>query len=275
MSIILLLGFTFLSVPVHSRVIYSGSSYSTYSREAENLFWNPAGMAEEGYLSSVYNYSQITFGCIGLVRKIKDFYLGTGIMFMNSGDLTKTDMTGNSLGNFSYYSLIPVLGGEYKIGDFNIGGKVSIPYSKTDIYDNYGLGLDLGIIYDIKERFYLSIYLRNLGIQIDEFVNEEESFPAELRLGTRYKLNNFNLSLEYSNPLGFSTSLISKVSNNFEFIAGYNGSLRDLSKAGDSDFLTGLSIGFRFYYNKIILDLGAVSYGALGVSKTIAINWKI
>ena len=178
MNIILLFSFTFLQVPVHSRIIYSGSAFSSYSSQAENLFWNPAGMEKEGYLSSVYNYSQITFGCIGLVREIGSFHLGTGIMFMNSGDLAKTDMTGTPHGNFSYYSLIPMLAGEYKIGDFNIGGKICVPYSKTDIYDSYGLGLDIGIIYDIRERFAFSIYIRNLGIQIDEFVNERESFPG-------------------------------------------------------------------------------------------------
>jgi len=275
MSIILFLGFTFLSVPVHSRIIYSGSAFSSHGGEVENLFWNPAGMGGEGYISSTHNYSGVTYGCLGLVKKVGIFHLGAGITFMNSRNIIKTDATGSSLGEFSYYSLVPIFAGEYERGSFVIGGKLSLPYSATDIYDSYGLGMDLGLIYEINEWLSFSAYVKNIGIQLNEFVTEKEDFPAEVRLGSRYGWDRYSFSIEYSYPLGFSTSIISSLNKNFELIVGYNGGLRELNKAGDLDSITGLSVGFRFYYKKIVLDIGAVSYGVLGISKTIAINWSI
>lgn len=275
MIITLILSFTFLSVPVHSRIVYSGSAFSAYGGEVENLFWNPAGMGGEGYISSTHNYSGITYGCLGLVKKVGIFHLGAGITFINSGNIMKTDATGSSLGEFSYYSLVPTFSIGYEMGRIKVGGKVIIPYSKTDIYDSYGLGIDLGLIYEIHEQLSFSAYVKNIGIQLNEFVTEKEDFPAEVRLSSLYRWDRYSFSIEYSYPLGFSTSIISSFNKSFELIVGYNGGLRELNKAGDLDAITGLSVGFRFYYKKIILDIGAVSYGALGISKTIAINWSI
>lgn len=273
MNIILFLGFTFLSVPIHSRIIYSGSAFSSYGEQVENLFWNPAGMGGEGYISSVHNYSHITYGCIGLVRKVGDFHLGIGVMFLNSGGLIKTDVMGAPLGEFSCYSIVPILAGEYEKGKIMMGGKLSIPYSTIDIYNSFGLGLDLGMIYEVFEHFSFSIFGRNIGIQLNGFVTEKENFPFEVRIGTLYRWDRFNFALEYSYPFGFSTSLVSSFNENFELILGYNNGLRELNKPGTSDAITGLSLGFRLHYRKIVIDLGAVSYGVLGISRTLAIGY--
>jgi len=275
MNIILLFAFTFLSVPVHGRVIYSGSAFSSYTGEPENLFWNPAGMGKEGYLTSTHNYSGVTYGCLGVVKKVGDYRFGVGLQSLYTGDMIKTNSTGGSEGEFSYYSIVPILSTSYRKGGFAIGGKLVIPYSRTDVYTGYGVGVDVGVIYRANKNFSFSFYGRNIGKQISGFVSEQEDFPFEARFGGLYQRNEINFALEYSFPFGVSTSLNYGFNESFELIMGYNGGLRELREGNGVDALSGLSLGFRTHYREIVIDIGAVSYGVLGISKTIAIGYRI
>ncbi|MEA1912311.1 MAG: hypothetical protein U9N06_00540 [candidate division WOR-3 bacterium] len=273
MNILLLISFTFLSVPAHSRIVYFGSAFSSYQDERGNLFWNPAGMGKRGYLASIYSYSDLIFGSFGTIQKFDDFTLGAGLQFLNSGDMTKTNMMGDSLGKFSYYSFVPVIAGKYRMGRFNLGGKLIFPYSSADDYNSFGAGMDLGIIYELNKSFSFSLYGRNIGRQIDEFVSKRENFPSEFRLGSLYNWENVGFALEYSIPFGFCSSLSFILNRNFEMAIGYNYGLKDLSNDRSLFALSGLSFGIRVRYRDIVIDLGSVLYGPFGISKTIAIGY--
>lgn len=271
--IILIISFTFLSVPEHSRVILSGGAFSSYKGELENLFWNPAGIGGEGYLSSSYNYSGVTYGCLGMVKQRSQFHFGIGLQSLYSGDMKKTSPEGEPLGEFSYYSLIPIASVTYNWNGLSVGGKLLIPYVNTDTYHSYGVGMDVGLLYEVNKEITLSFYGRNIGRQIKGFVESKENLPAEFRIGSLYKRNKLGFSLEYSFSFGPAGSIIYEFNDWFDLTMGYNNGIRDKNSGNGLSVIDGGSMGVRFYYKKIIIDIGSVFYGPLGIGKTIAIGY--
>lgn len=271
MILIFLSFFNYLSVPNHSRIVYSGGAFSSYREQPENLFWNPAGVGGEGYISAIHNYSGINFSCIGGVKKINKIHLGIGLGYFYSGNIVETNSLGDSTGMYSYYSLSPLISGTYNSDDFSTGLKLFVPYTRVTEYSSYGIGMDVGIQYSILENLTLSLYGKNIGFMIGGST-DNETFPDEYRTGVLYNLNSLNISLEYSSLFDFSTSLQYKINHNIDLTLGYNHGLKDLRNGGDPG--AGFSFGLNFKIKKINIDLGVVSYGPLGISRTIALGIK-
>jgi hypothetical protein len=82
MNILILLSFTYLTLPYNGKVFTSGTAFSTVKERPENLFWNPAGMGKNAYIASAFNYSGLIFGSFGKIWELNSFNLGVGVQLM-------------------------------------------------------------------------------------------------------------------------------------------------------------------------------------------------
>jgi hypothetical protein len=272
MNIFLLLSFTYLTMPYDGKVFSSGTAFSANKEAPENLFWNPAGMGENAYIASAFNYSGLIFGSFGKTWEKNNLNLGIGIQLLRSETMNKTNMMGESIGTFNYQSAVPLIAGNIEINKFLIGAKAFFPYTTVDEYQSYGLGVDIGGIYSPNELLAFSVYIRNYGKQIKAFLTEKENFPVESRLGGLLKSDKIMFSLEYSTLLGGCSSISYDFNKIIGFTAGYNGKIGKFNGIESSE-LAGLSFGVNIKHRKIYVSLGTIMCGPEGLSETISISF--
>jgi len=272
MNILILLSFTYLTIPYNGKVFYSGTAFSTLRNEPENLFWNPAGMGKNAYIASAYDYSGNIFGSFGKTWKKNNLNVGLGVQLMHSESMDKTDMTGNSIGNFNYQSAIPVIAGNWEINKYLIGAKVILPYTSVDEYVSYGLGIDIGGIYVLNDMLSFSFYIRNLGKQIKAFLVEKENFPAESRFGGLLRKDNLAFSVEYSSKFKVCSFVSYDINEIFDLTIGYNGKTGQFNGIETSN-LAGFSFGANIKHQSINVSVGTIFTGPEGLSKTLSISF--
>ena len=263
---------THLTLPYEGNLLLSGTAASTNKGKPENLFWNPAGMGTNSYLASAFNYSGVIFGSFGKTWEIGSFSLGFGVQLMRSEGLTKTSVTGASIGTFNYQSAIPLIAGNLEINKFVIGAKILFPYTTVDEYKSYGLGADLGAIFSLNDVFSFSAYLRNFGKEIEPFLSVKEAFPTDIRLGGLFKKDKTAFSLEYSSLLGICSSFSYNFNQTFGFIAGYNSEIAKFNGM-ETSALKGFSFGAKINYRKMVISAGALMSGPEGITEIISINF--
>lgn len=272
MNILILLSFTYLILPYNGKIFTSGTAFSTIKEEPENLFWNPAGMGKNAYITSAFNYSGLIFGSFGKTWELNSFNLGVGVQLMRSESINKTDMTGYSTGVFNYQSAVPVIAGNIEINKFLIGAKALLPYATVDKYNSYGLGMDIGGIYSLNELFSFSVYIKNFGKQIKAFVTEKENLPIESRFGGLLEYNKIMFSLEYSSLLGGCSSISYDFNKIFGFTAGYNNKIGKFNEIETSK-LAGFSFAINIKHRNLNASIGAIICGVEGISKTLSISF--
>ena len=272
MNIVLLISFTYLTIPYEGKIFSSGTAFSANKEAPENLFWNPAGMGKNAYIASAFNYSGLIFGSFGKIWERKSINLGMGIQLLRSESMNKTNMMGESIGTFNYQSAVPLIAGNIEMNKFLIGAKALFPYTTVDEYQSYGLGVDIGGIYSPNELLAFSVYVRNFGKQIKAFLTEKESFPVESRLGGLLKSDKIIFSLEYSTLLGVCSSVSYDLNKKIGFIAAYNDKIGKLTGIETSN-LTGTSFGINIKHRKINVSIGTIVCGPEGLSETISISF--
>jgi len=272
MNILILLSFTYLTMPYNGKVFSSGTAFSTIKGEPENLFWNPAGMGKNAYIASSYDYSNMIFGSFGKIWELNSFNLGLGVQLMRSEGMIRTNTMNDSLGIFNYQSATPVMAGNLDINKYIIGAKVLFPYTTVDEYMSYGIGIDIGGIYTLNELLSFSVYIRNFGKQIKAFLTEKENFPVDSRLGGLLSLDNIVFSLEYSSQFGPCSFISYNLNKKIGLTAGYNGRIGKFSGIQTSN-LAGSSFAINIKHRSIDVSIGTVFTGPAGLSKILSISF--
>lgn len=272
MIIFLLLNLTYLTIPSNGKIFSSGTAFSANKETPENLFWNPAGMGNNAYIASAFNYSGLLFGSFGKIWEFNSLNLGVGAQFLRSEGMNKTNMMGEITDVFHYQSAVPLIAGNMAFDKLQIGAKVFFPYTTVDEYQSYGLGVDAGSIYSLNELLSFSVYVRNFGKQIKAFLTEKESFPVESRLGGLAKSDKMMFSLEYSTLLGICSSISYDLNKIIGLTAGYNGKIGKFDGLETSK-LAGLSFGVNIKHQKINISLGTIMCGPQGLSETLSISF--
>jgi len=272
MNILILLSFTYLTMPYNGKVFSSGTAFSTIKGEPENLFWNPAGMGKNAYITSAYDYSSMIFGSFGKIWERNSFNLGLGVQLLRSESMITKNEMNDSIGIFNYQSATPVIAGNLETNKYIIGAKVLFPYTTVDEYMSYGIGIDIGGIYTLNELLSFSVYIRNFGKQIKAFLTEKENFPVDSRVGGLLKSNNIVFSLEYSSQFGPCSFISYNINKNFGLIAGYNGKIGKFNGIETSN-LAGSSFAINIKHRNINVSMGAILSGPQGLSKTLSISF--
>lgn len=149
-------------------------------------------------LNYAYLFAGIQTGGIAYAHSFGEYaHFGLSIQFANYGKFQRTDVYGQSLGEFSAADYVIALSwGRMLDSNFYIGATAKPVISQYEDYSSFGLAFDMGLSYRLDKRnFSASLLARNFGYQIDPLYREREDMPFSLDLVLCKKLNHAPFSV--------------------------------------------------------------------------------
>ncbi|MFT3935546.1 MAG: type IX secretion system protein PorQ [Chitinophagaceae bacterium] len=289
--------YNFLLLPNTAQLsALGGINVSNISTDAGMAFNNPSLLREDmrnqlhlsfnNMYASVKNYhSAYAFR----YDKWKTNFLA-GVHFIDYGNITQTDASGNIYGNFrpTDYAAQISASREYE-EKWYYGLAVKFISSNYGIYKSNAIAIDVGVSwYDSSRLLQVSLLAKNMGTQLKKYRNSTaDDLPFDIQLGitkrlanapvqfslTAHHLHQFNIqyndtAFNNSNDLSsysgsFSLDKVFRhlvgaaqvfVSNRLEITLAYNYLLhKELSIANTSNGFTGLSFGAGILFTKMQL----------------------
>ncbi len=118
------------------------------------------------------------------------------IQFSDYGKIQGADAAGNKTGDISASEYALSIGwGRTLTNNFSIGANAKLIYSHLDVYNSFGIAVDVAGSYFTKDKlFTASIMARNIGSQIVPYrAGQYEALPFELQLGLSQGLKHLPL----------------------------------------------------------------------------------
>lgn len=178
--------YAFLNLPTSARQIALGGATLTVEEDVNQPLWNPATIASEMQGKIAANYTSylagINLGSVAFVAPLhKKFGLfHAGIQYLDYGELTRADETGNVLGTFKAYDLALSMGYAQVLKKINLqmGLNAKLINTRIDTYSSFGIAFDLAFMYKHQRTpLKMALVLRNIGTQITTFDGTKESLP--------------------------------------------------------------------------------------------------
>ena len=200
--------------------------------------------------------------------------LRSGLFFLSSGKMDRTDQEGHITGTF-YYNALILYAGKMVFDDDKKGRLFIEPSVYLETADGwYNPGLGISLYYNRAVHKLLSIYftLRNLGLSLNPLapVNFQTSFTLF------YALKGINpyLTLEFTPYGGVSTwsGLSIPLHKALSIYAGYTSKYREMKFGGGEDILNGLYIGCELNPGFVTLDYFADFYGEGGITHLVEVR---
>lgn len=189
-------GAAFLDIPVGAGPAALGSAYSSLATDAYAPIYNPAGLGfvtspeVAGQHLSYLQSANYEFGSVVIPFNTLRSALGFSVQYLGSGDITETDPSGNTFGNFSVYYAAYSLSYGQKITDkFSLGftGKV-INAKIADTSANAYAG-DAGALYKVTDKLQLAATVTNAGSKLT-FSDQSDSLPLAYHVAAAYQPKN-------------------------------------------------------------------------------------
>ncbi len=211
--------YEFLNLSSSARIAALGGKLIPVKDNDLNLvFCNPAvlnsTMSNQLTFSGVSYFADIKYGYVAYARDIKK--LGTfaaGIHYVNYGDFTETNESGEIIGEFKAAEYAFNLSWARPLvtdSSLTIGATLKTIYSSLEEYTSFGLAVDLGVNYYLPESmFNFSLVAKNAGRQLKYYTpGNNESLPFELVFGVSKKLAKapFRFSVNYTHIEKFDMS---------------------------------------------------------------------
>lgn len=196
---------------VNARALAMGKAYTALANDASAPYWNPAGLGQLNWKEATFLYANLFSGTslsyLGYAHPfLERNVLGLSWISLGTGDIEKTDVFGDVLGNFSDKENTYYISYARKIGEkFDAGTNIKIITQDIDIYSAFGYGIDLaGMYYPMKE-LSVGATLQNVLRPRLKLKDEPDDFPMNFKLGTAVKLFDqklvYALDLDYLNLL--------------------------------------------------------------------------
>lgn len=234
-----------------------------------------------------------------------------GLNFFNYGSTTQTDAGGNVLGKFRPVDWVMQVGASRSyLERWRYGATLKFISSSYGQYRSNGIATDVAVLYkDTATLFTASFMMKNLGVQLKKYNDEQEELPFELQAGitkrlaeapfsfslTAQRLHQFdilyndtvfnntngyrNASAKFSVGrlldhlvLGTTIHLHEKV----EVQAGYNFLRRrelNIGKAGNG--LNGFSVGAGVFLGKLSVRYARSYYQSANAFNQIGLNLQL
>jgi hypothetical protein len=291
--------YNFLTLPYSAKATaLGGINISSMEADLGLAMYNPAllesSMQYQLHLSVKPFYAGIQQYDLSGVQHIerKQITLGWGVHYLNYGDISMTDISGNVLGNMrpSDYAVQISAASNY-IEHFRIGANLKYIQSNYGMYKSSGIAFDLGLTYLAPSKLsQVSLLVKNIGLQLSSSSVKQE-LPFNLILGWSKKLENapiqFSITADrlslwnnlyydstFSNAQG--ESVPSRLQNVFNHLTiaseiylgdqvdlnfGYSFNRRyDLNVQNQSNGLNGFSTGFGVKLERTHLQYGAALF---------------
>lgn len=188
--------YDFLSIPTSPRAAaLGGSAMSINDGDITLANDNPSLLSEEmnGKFAMEYiNYmADINMGYTSYAKKYDRIgMIGVGLQYLSGGNLIRTDEGGNQYGDFSVNEFaLNISYAKVLDSSFIIGATIKPVYSNLDIYNSFGILMDVGASYTTKNKLITaSLLFKNMGSQISTYYGEYESVPFDIQVGVATKL---------------------------------------------------------------------------------------
>jgi len=285
----------FLRTDVGARAGALGGSVVTLSDDANMIFYNPAGLAtltrnriSFGYFKHLLDINSANVAWTGDVEGLG--HVGAGVLYVNYGELKRTDAEGRDLGTFGAgeFSANVAYGGRLT-GDLSYGTAVKFIYSTIGEYTSSAVAVDLGTRYEaVPGRVVVGASLSHLGTQLDPYGTIGEDLPLDLRVGAAVTpehlpatfLVDFHRLTDHrenfaSRFKAFSVGVEFSLSPNVAVRGGYNNERRQDLKigSGTGSGLAGFSLGTGISTGDYQFDYAFTSNGPVGAFHRFTISF--
>lgn len=120
------------------------------------------------------------FDCIGR--------LAIGLTYINYGEFTQADDTGEENGHFNARDYVFAIGKSHRLGPFVLGANLKFIYSGIAGYAASAMALDLGGLYQLPNSdFSAGMVINNLGIIISDYTESNAALPLQITTGITFK----------------------------------------------------------------------------------------
>lgn len=188
--------YDFLSIPTSPRAAaLGGSGMAINDGDITLANDNPALLSAEmdGQFALEYiNYiSDVNMGYTSYAKNYEGIGLiGIGIQYLNGGNFSRADELGYTYGDFSVNEIALNLSyAKVLDSSFTIGATVKPVYSNLDIYNSFGILMDVGAAYTTNNGLITtSLLFKNMGSQLSTYNGEYEGVPFDIQIGVSTKL---------------------------------------------------------------------------------------
>lgn len=309
--------FRILDIPNSARASALGGNYIAVHDNDINLgIFNPAllneGMGRQVALSYLPYFDGINIGYAGYAHHFDSLgatFAGS-VQYVDYGTFTRTDESGNELGQFRAGEYVVQVGGGIPVDSlFSVGANVKFITSNLDTWTSTAWAVDLGGVFHKESKgITVAAMVRNFGYQTSSFTGNREKLPLQVQLGATYRfkhapfrlglmfeqLQQWDLTYEDPNatrqidPLTGEV-VVEKVSNfqkamlhvvpsaeillseNFMLRVAYNYRRRQEMVLPEKPSLTGVSFGVGLRVKKMHISYGYSQLNLAGVSNTFTL----
>ncbi len=171
-----------------------GGAFVAVADEPLGVVWNPAGFSQmfqnAVHLETVRLFEGTSIDCLSFAmpgRRIPDF--GLTILSLKSDDFERTNNLNESLGSFSDGEMAFLFSVAKRLNPrLSVGLNTKIVHQSVDVFSASGVGVDLGVLFNLTPSIRLGASLLNVGGPNLTMRNIEESYPSEFRTGMSYSL---------------------------------------------------------------------------------------
>lgn len=187
--------FKFLEQPTGARLAaLGGINVSAPSTDATMLQANPAllrtNMQKHLSLSYTDYLADITLGSVFYAFDHPRYgRWGTGLQYLDYGDFTQTDPTGQVIGTFSVHDYVVSVAHATTLEPFTLASTVKFALSGIAEYKSVAALVDLGGVYKHPDKeLYVGLALKNIGYQLKTYAGgPREVMPFDAQIGLTYK----------------------------------------------------------------------------------------
>lgn len=280
-----------------------GTSISLADGDISQFFENPATLDSVNdknlflhlnpYFADVFVYSAAYS-----FNASKAGMLVAGVNYINYGEFEMTDDSGNSIGTFQAQDYTFQVGKAHRLGPFSLGANLKFSHAAIDTYSSTALLMDIGGVFRVNQHWTLGMVFENMGIVVSEYTGTiEQTIPFDVKVGTSFKpqymplrftLTSMNLTQrnfeEENNTTGRSSNGLDQVmrrislgaelllSENFQFLIGYNHKRKQELKLDEIGGGAGLSYGFMIKIKRMEMRFSRANYHVSGGSSFISIR---
>ncbi|RMI03382.1 MAG: hypothetical protein D6681_10050 [Calditrichaeota bacterium] len=191
-------GAAFLRLPVGSRAEALGGAYTALSRDANGLYYNPAGLGfgQNRQLMLFHSrwFQDISIENLTFLFPFNGRWtIGSGVTYLHMPDLVRYEIdptTGGPLenGSFSVYNLVITTGVGFRLNDYlSIGTNIKFFQDHLESVTGQGIAVDVGLQTRLP-GFGLSLGLavQHLGPGV-KYIEATEALPTTYRAGLAYR----------------------------------------------------------------------------------------
>jgi len=311
------------SLPTHARATAMGGSLINPLDSDVNLAQQNPALADSIQHNQIafnhnFHFAGISNGNVAYGRYLPKYKITThyALQYVSFGSFDQTDEVGTRNGEFSAGEIALLVGAARQMNErIRLGVNFKVLSGNYESYNNFGLGLDVGVHYQKNENTSWALVLKNIGGELSPIVDDKRSLPLDLQIGFYKRLAHlpFRLSIighnlqepyiRYDDPETDITTDISgnqtfksnfsKNLDNFfrhiivggEFLIGkkeqvrlrfgYNHLLRQELKVTTFQSRGGFSMGFGFNIKRFRLDYGRGVYHLAGAVNHLSFRYQI